>query len=219
MKITKEDAIRIAHDAMENAGFSPEECTNDHPLWWQDAVESDDYYVQIHKQCDDGVDHFVVCYTTPEGESYFQHTKLLDEQELAGLLLELADCFDMAEATEAYAIIKDPESDGYALIHVYPSECECDFDGLEEGKIAMFTDAFLLKPDESMVEDWRACNGLYGGYATAIELINDVYKEDFVLIDPDENMREYIESFPDNGDYGIGYQDIAACWKAGMKED
>ena len=97
------------------------------------------------------------------------------------------------------------DDEGFGVVHAYPYR--------ENSWIR--SEAFQIKPDGTFQEDWKFSNGIYT-YDNPREFVSTVYGTGFLQILPDKALREFITKFPkENGTTEIGYDDIAACWKAG----
>lgn len=204
-KVTEPEARKIARDAMENAGFAPEDATGCFCLWCRDESASDGYYAQINKMEAEGDQFFAVCSTSPDSQCEWSYTDHLDVDELADLLMDLADRFELEDPEEVFAVFKLDDDEGFGVVHAYPYR--------ENSWIR--SEAFQIKPDGTFQEDWKFSNGIYT-YDNPREFVSTVYGTDFLQILPDKALREFITKFPkENGTTEIGYDDIAACWKAG----
>lgn len=100
MRITKEQALDIANDAMENAGYHITQYVGYYVIWEDDNDSENNYAVAINKEADEnGEDrHFAIYVSLPTDESWWEYTENLDVGELADELMRIAINIEIEEA-------------------------------------------------------------------------------------------------------------------------
>lgn len=100
MRITKEQALDIANDAMENAGYDITQYVGYYVIWEDDNDSENNYAVAINKEANEnGEDkHFGIFVSLPTDESWWEYTENLDVDELADELMRIAVNIEIEEA-------------------------------------------------------------------------------------------------------------------------
>lgn len=100
MRITKEKALDIANDAMENAGYPITQYVGYYVIWEDDNDSENNYAVAINKEADEnGEDrHFAIYVSLPTDEGWWEYTGNLDVSELADELMRIAINIEIEEA-------------------------------------------------------------------------------------------------------------------------
>lgn len=108
MRITKEQAIEIANEAMEVAGYDIMSYAGYYTIWQDDNDPENNYSVAINKEADENGDdrHFAIYVSVPTDESWWEYTSSLDVNELAYELMTIAINVEIAEEKKAGYIWK-----------------------------------------------------------------------------------------------------------------
>lgn len=108
MKITKEQALDIANEAMENAGYHITQYDGFYVIWEDDNDSENNYAVAINKEADkNGKDkHFAIYVSLSTDESWWEYTENLDVNELADKLMRIANEIEIEEEAKRMARMK-----------------------------------------------------------------------------------------------------------------
>lgn len=98
MILTKAKAMEIAQDAMENAGYDITQYVGYYEIWSDDEDPENNWAVAVNKEDNDG-HYFAVYMSSPYDEGLWEFTSNLDVNELADLLMKLAENCDIEYKT------------------------------------------------------------------------------------------------------------------------
>ena len=91
MMITREQAMEIAQDAMENAGYDITEYAGYYPIWRDDEDPENNWAVAINKEMFDGDSYFAVYTSSNYDEGCWDYTDNLDINELVDVLMRFVE--------------------------------------------------------------------------------------------------------------------------------
>lgn len=99
MRITKQQAMDIAKQAKERAGFGIQNFSGYFIIWEDENDSENNYAVAINKERDDdGNDvHFCIYVSSPGDENYYEFTDGDSVDELAEELMRIAINIEIAE--------------------------------------------------------------------------------------------------------------------------
>ena len=98
MRITKEQALDIANDAMENAGYHITQYVGYYVIWEDDNDSENNYVVAINKEADEnGKDTFAIYVSPPSDEGWWEYTENFDVEDLADELMRIAIDIEIEE--------------------------------------------------------------------------------------------------------------------------
>lgn len=206
MKICTDEAIEIALDAKESAGYDAAQCVGSYILWRLDESSDYVYTICIHKHNDDGKDGYAVCVTAPDETTEFYYTDTLSEYTLADKLMEIARSIESSEMRNIYGIARagDPLDREFILFNVY----ETDQEAPEEGCMSLFIDTWHITEDSCTV-DYNGVNGLYTGYKNPVELLAGVLPgKKYNLFKPSEELEQAMAEDLSLYDNGYVYEDF-----------
>lgn len=207
MKICTDEALEIALDAKESAGFDAAQCVGSYILWRLDeSFDGYEYTVCIHKQHNDGKDGYAVCVTAPDQTTEFYYTESLSEYVLSDKLMKIARSIESSEMRNIYGIARagDSQDKEFILFNVY----ETNQAPAEDGCISLFIDTWHIKENGCTI-DYEGVNGLYTGYKNPVELLAGVLPgKKYNLFKPCKELEQVMAEGLNPFDEGFDYEDF-----------
>lgn len=98
MRITKSEALKIAQEAKEKAGYGIQQYTGYHIIWEDESDPENNFAVAINKEKEDkNHDYFAIYVSSPGDENYWEYTDDDSIEGLADELCRLAVSIEIAE--------------------------------------------------------------------------------------------------------------------------